>query len=44
MAQGICGTSADAVALFNSKRTLDGQGLTVPSQLRSAPDFESALI
>ena len=39
--QGICGTSAEAVALFNSKRTMDGQGLTVPSQLRCRPEPDS---
>jgi hypothetical protein len=32
--QGICGSWEEAISLFDEKRTLNGRGLTIPSQRR----------
>lgn len=43
MFSGRCANALDALALFNAKRTTDGKGVTIPSQIRYIGYFERVL-
>ncbi len=43
MFSGVCRTASEATRLFGNKRTLNGKGITIPSQMRLVYYYEKML-